>query len=38
MYLPLYGIISDGDRGMETGVLPEKFSVIRLVIWEFRVI
>jgi len=38
MDLPLYGLISDGDRGMEMGVLLEKFPVIRLVIWEFGVI
>ena len=35
---PLNSSISDGDRGMEMSILPEKFPVIRFVIWEFRII
>jgi hypothetical protein len=38
MDLPLNGFVSDGDRGMEVGVLTEELPVIRFVIWEFRVI
>ena len=38
MNLPLDGFISDGDRRMEVGILPEEFSIIRFVIWEFRII
>jgi len=35
---PFNGLISDRDRGMEVGVLPEELPVIRFVIREFRVI
>lgn len=38
MDLPLDGLISDGDRRMEMGILAEEFPVICFVIREFRII